>query len=554
MNRQAVDDYYEEQQVARRAAPAKRSDAKDMKDILWKAADKLRGSMDAADYKHFVLGLVFLKYVSDAYYDRREHIEAELADEGITGEAAARLLEDRDEYTGAGVFWVPESARWETLSAQAKPRPGERTVGEVIDNAMEALGKVNPDLREALPRGLFNRRSVDERRLAELVDLIGRIGFGGQLDLNGERKTPRDVLGEVYEYFLGKFALAEGRRGGEYFTPPSVVKLLVETLEPVKGERVYDPCCGSGGMFVQAEKFIESHGGRAIDIAVYGQELNENTWRLAKMNLAIHGISADLGHRWGDTFFEDRHPDLRADVVLANPPFNISDWGGDRLADDPRWVYGIPPRGNANYAWLQHMAYKLKPKGRAGIVLANGSMSSKQSGEGDIRRMMVERDLVACLIALPGQMFRSTTIPACLWFLAKDKSSQGAKKLTDRRKQFLFIDTRELGSLSDRTFKEWSNEEIKKVADIYHAWRGTDWRLKYEDVPGLCYSASLDEVKHHDYVLTPSRYVGSVAAEEEVEPIDVKIERLTKELYGHFEESARLEREVRAQLGRCCHA
>jgi type I restriction enzyme M protein len=518
-----------------------------MKDILWKAADKLRGSIDAAEYKHFVLGLVFLKYVSDAFTERRAQIEAELAEEGITGTRALRLLEDRDEYTGSGVFWVPESARWSEVAENVRTGAGDKTVGELIDGAMEALEKTNPTLRDVLPK-IFNRRNVDERRLAELVDLIGRIGFGGQLSGNGERLTPRDLLGEVYEYFLGKFALAEGRRGGEYFTPPSVVKLLVEVLEPAKGERVYDPCCGSGGMFVQAEKFIESHGGRTFDIAVYGQELNETTWRLAKMNLAIHGVSADLGARWGDTFFNDQHPDLRADAILANPPFNISDWGGDKLTDDPRWAYGLPPRGNANFAWLQHMAYKLRPKGRAGIVLANGSMSSKQSGEGDIRRTMVERDLVACLIALPGQMFRSSQIPACLWFLAKDKSPQGAKRLADRRGQFLFVDAKGFGSLTDRTYLEWSTQDIKKIADLYHAWRGTDHRLSYNDEQGLCYSATLEEVKQHDYVLTPGRYVGAADVAIDDEPIGEKIERLTEQLFGHFEESAHLEQEVRNQL------
>ncbi|MGH3907541.1 MAG: type I restriction-modification system subunit M, partial [Pseudonocardiaceae bacterium] len=338
--------------MAQRSGPIKPANLKDtanLKDILWKAADKLRGSMDAAGYKHFVLGLVFLKYVSDAFAERRARIETELAEDGITGERAIRLLEDRDEYTGSGVFWVPPKARWETVARGAKSGAGEDSVGELIDAGMDAIEKANPELRNVLPK-IFNRSNVDERRLAELVDLIGKVGFGGQLDLNGGQRSPRDVLGEVYEYFLGKFALAEGRRGGEYFTPSSVVKLLVEVLEPATGDRVYDPCCGSGGMFVQAEKFIESHGGRAFDIAVYGQELNENTWRLAKMNLAIHGIGADLADRWGDTFHDDRHPDLRADVVLANPPFNISDWGGERLGMDPRWTYGVPPKGNANFA------------------------------------------------------------------------------------------------------------------------------------------------------------------------------------------------------------
>jgi type I restriction enzyme M protein len=521
----------------------------DMKEILWKAADKLRGSMDAADYKHFVLGLVFLKYVSDSFDERREQIIDELTAEGITGERAARLVEDRDEYLGHGVFWVPPIARWDSIAEGAKASSGSKSIGELIDTAMGAVENENPELRGVLPK-LFNRSNVDLRRLGELVDLIGRIGFHGQLDLDGDTKKARDVLGEVYEYFLGKFALAEGRRGGEYFTPPSVVKLLVETLEPAKGERVYDPCCGSGGMFVQAERFVESHGGRTVDIAVYGQELNENTWRLAKMNLAINGISADLSDRWGDTFHNDRHPDVRADVVLANPPFNISDWGGDRLTNDQRWVYGLPPKGNANFAWLQHIAFKLRPRGRAGIVLANGSMSSKQSGEGDIRRAMVEHDLVACMVALPPQLFRSTQIPACLWFLARDKTPQGVKRLADRRGEVLFIDARGLGEMVNRTERELSPSDIERVAGTYHRWRGTDRHAEYVDEPGFCYSAALDEIKQYDFVLTPGRYVGSIAVEQDNEPIASKIARLTGQLYTQFAESSRLEAEVRTQLGK----
>jgi type I restriction enzyme M protein len=532
--------------VVRRSRPAK---AADLKETLWKAADKLRGSMDAAEYKHFVLGLVFLKYVSDAFAERRDQISRELADEGITGERASRFLEDRDEYTGSGIFWVPPGARWVAVAEKAKNIAGEQSVGQLIDAAMDAIEKANPELRTVLPK-FFNRSNVDERRLAELVDLVGRIGFGGQLDLNGDRHGARDVLGEVYEYFLGKFALAEGRRGGEYFTPASVVKLLVEVLEPAPGSRVYDPCCGSGGMFVQAEKFIESHGGGAFDIAVYGQELNENTWRLAKMNLAIHGISANLGPRWGDTFHDDKHPDLRADVVLANPPFNISDWGGDRLGMDPRWVYGAPPVGNANFAWLQHMASKLAPRGSAGIVLANRSMSSKQSGEREIRRAMLADDLVSCMIALPPQLFRSTQIPACLWFLTRDKSPQGAKRLADRRGEVLFIDTRALGEMEDRTTRILTQTEIGRVAGVYHAWRGTDREADYADELGLCYSATLEEIRQHDFVLTPGRYVGAPETEEDDEPLADKIARLTKDLYAHFEEDARVEQIVRDQLRR----
>lgn len=510
---------------------------------MWKAADKLRGSMDAAEYKHFVLGLVFLKYVSDAFVERRGEIAQELADEGITGEQAARLLEDQDEYAGRGVFWVPHAVRWETLAAQAKQGAGEKSVGELLDGAMDAIELANDELRGVLPR-VFNRPGVDQRRLAGLVDLIGTIGFHEQ---SGKA---RDVLGHVYEYCLGMFAAAEGKRGGEFRTPQSVVKLLVATLGPEPRNRVYDPCCGSGGMFVQAERFIETHGGRPFDISVYGQESNQNTWRLAKMNLAIHGIGANLGTRWADSFHDDLHPDVRADVILANPPFNMSDWGGERLGMDHRWTYGTPPVGNANFAWLQHIASKLAPRGSAGVVLANGSMSSRQSGEGDIRRAMVDGDLVACMVALPPQLFQTTQIPACLWFLARDKTPQGAKRLAERRGEVLFIDSRNMGRLVNRTERVLDPDEIARIASVYHAWRGTDGGLTYEDEPGFCYSAALEEIKEHDYVLTPGRYVGAVEPEDDGEPIADKIDRLTKDLYAHFDESTRLEAEVRSQLRR----
>ncbi|WCN79220.1 class I SAM-dependent DNA methyltransferase [Micromonospora sp. LH3U1] len=523
----------------------------DLKDTLWKSADKLRGSMDAAEYKHFVLGLIFLKYTSDAFDERRAQIEAELEADGIPEANRPALLEDQDEYAGRGVFWVPQAARWESLAHRAKTAAGQTSIGQLLDGAMKAVGDANPDLKGALPQGLYNGRGVDERRLGELVDLIHKLRFRDQFDADGKRRSARDVLGEVYEYCLEKFALAEGRRGGEYFTPKSIVKLIVEILEPQPGERVYDPACGSGGMFVQAEKFIETHGGKAFDISVFGQELNQNTWRLAKMNLAIHGIEANLSTRWADSFHEDQHPDLRADVVMANPPFNISDWGGDRLVMDPRWEYGIPPVGNANYAWLQHMAHKLSPKGRAGIVLANGSMSSKQSGEGDIRRAMVEGDLVACMVALPSQLFRSTQIPACLWFLSRDKSPQGAKRLANRTNEVLLIDARSMGVMVNRTEREYTDEDIRRIADIYHAWRGTRKTTEYADVPGFCKSASLDEIREHDFILTPGRYVGAADVDtSNDEPIEGKIARLTKELFVHFEESARLESVIRDQFGR----
>ena len=516
----------------------------DLRDTLWKAADKLRGSMDAAQYKDFVLGLVFLKYVSDAFEERREAIREEILEQGIPESRLDAFLDDKDEYIGHGVFWVPEEARWSHLAAHAK----SEGIGELIDRAMDAIMKSNQSLAGVLPK-IFNRDNVDQRRLGELVDLIGDARFTG----HGDRPA-RDVLGEVYEYFLEKFARAEGKRGGEFYTPASVVKLLVEMLEPYAG-RVYDPCCGSGGMFVQAEKFVIAHRGiqHKDDIAVYGQESNERTWRLAKMNLAIHGISGNLGPRWADTFREDKHPDLKADFVLANPPFNMSDWS--RTVDDPRWRFGTPPANNANFAWLQHIISKLAERGTAGVVLANGSMSSKQSGEGEIRAAIVEADLVSCMVALPPQLFRTTQIPACLWFFDKDKSPQGAKRLADRRGEVLFIDARNMGTMVDRTERILTDEDIARIADTYHAWRGTASarakNLKYEDVPGFCYSATLEEIRQHDHVLTPGRYVGTPEPEnEDDEPIGDKIARLTKELYAHFEESARLEKVVREQLER----
>ncbi|MGH3438297.1 MAG: type I restriction-modification system subunit M [Sciscionella sp.] len=515
---------------------------KDLKDTLWKAADKLRGSMDAGQYKDFVLGLVFLKYVSDAFVEQREQIRAEVIGMGMTGERVVAFLEDSDEYTGKGVFWVPEAARWDELAAQVK----QGNPGKLIDDAMDAIMKSNEALTGVLPK-IFNRDNVDQRRLAELVDLIGDARFTGHED-----RPARDVLGEVYEYFLEKFARAEGKRGGEFYTPASVVKVLVRVLEPYSG-RVYDPCCGSGGMFVQAEKFVTAHRGKRDDIAVYGQESNERTWRLAKMNLAIHGLYGNLSSRWADTFREDKHPDVKADYVLANPPFNMSDWA--RKEGDARWRYGVPPAGNANFAWLQHIVSKLGAKGTAGVVLANGSMSSKQSGEGQIRAAMVEADLVSCMIALPPQLFRTTQIPACLWFFTKDKAPQGGKRLAERRGEVLFIDARTMGTMVDRTERVLTEDDLAKIADAYHAWRGTasarEAGAEYEDVPGFCYSATLEEIRKQDHVLTPGRYVGSAVVDDgDDEPIGEKIERLKKELFSHFEESARLEQVVRQQLER----
>ncbi|WP_329026206.1 class I SAM-dependent DNA methyltransferase [Streptomyces sp. NBC_01423] len=519
------------------------STAKEIQAILWKAADKLRGSIDAAQYKEFVLGLIFLKYVSDAFDERRSELATELADDGITEDRMDDFLEDRDEYTGAHVFWVPETARWSWIAANAK----SQGVGKLLDEAMDAVMAENPSLKGVLPK-IFNRDNIDQKRLAELVDLISDARFGAS-----EGKPAQDVLGEVYEYFLGNFARAEGKRGGEFYTPRSVVQLIVEILEPYEG-RVYDPACGSGGMFVQAAKFIEAHRGRShkADLSVYGQELNERTWRLAKMNLAIHGIDGNLATRWGDTFAEDKHADLKADFVMANPPFNIKDWARDE--GDARWKFGVPPKNNANYAWLQHMVSKLGERGTAGIVLANGSMSSQSSGEGEIRQTMVEADLVACMVALPPQLFRTTQIPACLWFLAKDKSPQGAKGLTDRRGQVLFIDVREMGEMVDRTERVLTEADLAKIAGVYHAWRGTASAradgLAYQDESGFCFSADLETVRKQGYILTPGRYVGAVEAEEQdAETLAARITSLTEELFELFAQSAKLEKTVQEQLG-----
>ncbi|HEX9040448.1 MAG TPA: class I SAM-dependent DNA methyltransferase [Trebonia sp.] len=480
--------------------------------VLWRAADKLRGSMDAAQYKDFVLGLVFLKYVSE------------------------------DARTGAGVFLVPAVARWERLAEQA----GSAGIGELIDGAMDAIMTANPSLRGVLPE-IFNRGNVDQRRLGELVSLIGGARFTG----HGSEQA-RDVLGEVYEYFLEMFARAEGKRGGEFYTPASVVKVLVEVIEPYSG-RVYDPCCGTGGMFVQAEKFILAHQGRRGDLAVFGQESNERTWRLATMNLAIHGISGNLSGRPADTFFADLHPGLKADFILANPPFNMSDWA--RQAADPRWRYGVPPAGNANFAWLQHIVHKLAPAGSAGVVLANGSMSSRQSAEGEIRTALVEADLVACMVALPPQLFRTTQIPACLWFFSGDKGPQAAKRLTDRRGDILFIDARSMGTLLDRTERVLTGDDIAKIAGTYHAWRGTASARaagqEYADIPGFCHSASIAEVREHGHILTPGGYVGFAApGEPDDEPVAAKIDRLSSELVARLDESARLASVIRGQLER----
>ncbi len=508
---------------------------------LWAMADDLRGSMDAAEYKHVVLGLIFLKYISDAFEER--HAE-------VLAECDAEAAEDRDEYTAKNIFWVPAEARWGRLQARAR----QPDIGQVVDGAMAAIEHDNPALKNVLPKD-YARPALDTQRLGQLIDRIGNIPVG-----DAEARS-KDVLGRVYEYFLSQFASAEGKKGGEFYTPRCVVKLLVSMLEPYHG-RVYDPCCGSSGMFVQSIEFIRAHasgngnGGRAphgvkADISIYGQESNYTTWRLAKMNLAIRGIEGRIEH--GDSFRNNRHPDLKADFILANPPFNVSDWGGEHLADDQRWRYGAPPKGNANFAWMQHMVHHLAPSGIAGFVLANGSMSSAQSGEGEIRKNLIEADLVDCMVALPGQLFYSTQIPACLWFLARDRK---------RRGEVLFIDARKLGRMVDRTHRELTNTDIARIADTYHAWRGSrqdtpsplkgegrgEGESAYADIPGFCKSASLEEIRKHGHVLTPGRYVGAEAQENDGEPIEDRMQRLVAQLREQQAEAAQLDAAIAANL------
>ena len=494
---------------------------------LWQAADKLRNNMDAAEYKHVVLGLIFLKYISDAFLEKHDALVKE----------SGADAEDRDEYRAENIFWVPKESRWPTIQAQAK----SPTIGKVIDDAMVAVERENPTLKGALPK-VYARPDLDKQRLGELVDLFSSVGLGK------EEHRSKDLLGRVYEYFLGEFASSEGKNGGQFYTPRSVVQLLVEMLAPYKG-RVYDPCCGSGGMFVSSERFIEHHGGKLGDISVYGQESNPTTWRLCRMNLAIRGIEANLGAEPADTFHADQHKDLKADFILANPPFNVKDWGQDRLTDDVRWKHGLPPSGNANFGWVQHIVHHLAPTGTAGFVLANGSMSSQQSGEGEIRKALVEADLVDCMVALPGQLFYTTQIPACLWFLARDRKNG---RFRDRRGEVLFIDARKLGTLIDRTQRELTPDDLARIVGTYHAWRGdADAKkagAKYEDVAGFCKSASLDEVRASQFVLTPGRFVGAEDIEEDDVPFEVRMKALVAKLEGHFAEGRKLEDAIRESL------
>lgn len=531
---------------------------------LWQAADKLRANMDAAEYKHVVLGLMFLKYISDSF---QEHYQQLIADPMADPE-------DKDEYTACNIFWVPAPARWNFLQSNAHTPE----IGKLIDEAMDAIEKDNRTLTNILPKN-YSRADLDKAKLGELIDLIGTIGLGDK------ENRSKDILGRVYEYFLSEFASAEGKQGGQFYTPRCVVQLLVEMLAPNPGKRIYDPCCGSGGMFVQSEKFVEAHGGKIGDISIFGQESNPTTWRLARMNLAIRGIEADLGDSNADSFLKDLHKDRAFDYVIANPPFNMKEWGGEQLKKDPRWLYGIPPEGNANYAWIQHFIRHLTPTGTAGFVLANGSLSSQQSGEGEIRKAIIEADLVDCVVALPDKLFYSTGIPACLWFLTRSKLNG---KLRDRRGETLFIDARSLGIMRDRVHRELTEADVAKIAGTYHAWREDNTYLHsgpvpepstattshsvhdpestsettshsgldpefigYQDLPGFCKSVPTSEIEAQSYVLTPGRYVGMAPkTDEDSEPFEAKMRRLTTELYAQFDESARLEKEIRANMTR----
>ena len=493
---------------------------------LWRAADALRSNMDAAEYKHVVLGLIFLKYISDAFEEQHAKLESE--------RSKGADPEDPDEYRAVNIFWVPKEARWLNLKANAK----QPTIGKIVDDAMLAIERDNPSLKGVLPKDYAHPR-LDKQRLGQLIDLVGNIGLGDKVNRS------KDILGRVYEYFLSQFASAEGKKGGQFYTPRCVVRVLVEMLAPYKG-RVYDPCCGSGGMFVQSEKFVEAHGGKIGDISIYGQESNHTTWRLAKMNLAIRGIDGNLGKEHADSFHRDLHPDLKADYVIANPPFNDSDWRGELLKDDKRWKFGTPPAGNANFAWVQHFIHHLAPTGLAGFVLANGSMSSNQSGEGEIRKAIIEADLVDCMVALPGQLFYSTQIPVCLWFIARQKKNG---RFRDRRGETLFIDARKLGTMIDRVHRELTEDDIRKIAETYHAWRGDKHcKAKYEDVPGFCKSATLDDIRHHNHILTPGRYVGAAEVEDDGEPFEEKMARLTAALREQTEKSKKLDQIIWANL------
>jgi len=537
---------------------------------LWNAADRLRSTLDAAQYKHAVLGLLFIKYVSDAFDIRRQELRNQFSDETHDyyfdpddfeskedfGEEFMAELEQRDYYTEKNVFWVPFEARWKFLQDNNKSAigganitiedgNGGRTikvssVGGLIDNALEAIERDNPKLKSILNKQ-YSRLLIDQAKLGELIDLIATIPF------NHESLGAKDILGHVYEYFLGQFALAEGKKGGQFYTPKAIVSLIVEMLEPFKG-RVYDPAMGSGGFFVQSDRFIRKHSGKIGNVSIYGQEYNHTTWQLAAMNMVIRGLDFNFGKQPANTFTNDQHKDLRADYVMANPPFNMKEWNGDVSDKDPRWKYGIPPKNNANFAWLQHMLYHLSPSGSMGLLLANGSMSSNTSNEGTIRQALIENDLVECMVALPGQLFTNTQIPACIWFLSKDKKNginKNGKTLRDRSQEILFIDARDLGYMKDRVLRDFKETDIRKVADTFHQWQEGEG---YEDDPGFCKSVEFEEIQSHDFVLTPGRYVGAVPEEDDGEPFADKMARLTAQLKIQFEESDKLEKQIKENL------
>ncbi|MDD4913206.1 MAG: type I restriction-modification system subunit M [Sideroxydans sp.] len=524
---------------------------------LWTAANKLLPMLDAAVYKHVVLGLIFLKYVSDAFKERREELQAAFIDpknDYYLGPDSAELIEQeleaRDYYTEKNVFWVPALARWDFIKDHAKVANGTKLevkngkvyeykfngIGRLLDDALEAVEKENTKLKGVLEKD-YARKQIDSA-LPGLIDLIAEVPF------KHHTLKAKDILGHVYEYFLGQFAIAEGKKGGQYYTPKSIVTTIVEMLEPYKG-RVYDPACGSGGFFVSSEKFVEEHGGRIGQLSVYGQESNPTTWKLACMNMAIRGMDFDLGKEPASTYTRDQHPDLRADFIMANPPFNMKEWNAGVKDDDPRWKYGIPPAGNANFAWMQHMIHHLAPNGSMALLLANGSMSSNTNNEGEIRKAIIEADLVECMVALPGQLFTNTQIPACIWFLTRNKTARSGWR--DRKNHTLFIDARNLGYMKDRVLRDFAEEDIRKIAATFHAWKKGEG---YEDIPAFCKSVVLNDIRKHDYVLTPGRYVGAAEQEQDGEPFEEKMARLTAQLNEQFGESAGLERAIRDNLAR----
>lgn len=504
-------------------AKQKNKDTESIEQQLFKAADKLRKNIDAAEYKHVVLGLIFLKYISNAF----ETLHAELIKEQEMGADP----EDRDEYKALNVFFVPKEARWDYLVAQAK----STTIGTIVDEAMDALEKENPSLKGVLPK-VYARSNLDPKSLGELIDLIGNIA------MNEVQERSADVLGHVFEYFLGEFALAEGKQGGQFYTPRSIVELLIEMLEPYEG-RVFDPCCGSGGLFVQSQQFVEKHQGLVNDISIYGQESNQTTWKLCKMNLAIRGIDSSQV-KWNSegSFLNDAHKDLKADYIIANPPFNMSDWGQPALRKDARWQYGVPPEGNANFGWIQHFVYHMAPTGQAGFVLAKGSLTSESGGEGEIRKELIEQGLIDCIVNLPGKLFLNTQIPASLWFMSRNRTNH---KFRDRSKEILFIDARNLGTAINRRNIEFSAEDIQQVASTYHNWRNTDG--KYEDIPGFCCAASIDEVREKDYILTPGRYVGLPEGEDDFD-FEERFTSLHSQLMEQMAEEDRINARIKESL------